>query len=884
VPTIAVPTPSQRFAVGEQVVLQGSAVDAQDGQLPSSSLSWTVLRHHGTSHTHPWLTDVVGNNVPMPPSPSPEDVFSASTSYLEIRLTATDSKGLSATTVREFRPRTVDLTFATVPAGLQLELFAADVTAPFLLPAWEAWQFGVSAARQKDSNGRTWIFDSWSDGGAASHTITTGTTPATYTATFHENRAPVASSDAVSAVEDTARTVTLPATDADADPVTYKVTRSPANGTVGAPNGNQVVYTPGAQFYGSDSFGFTATDGDATSVEANVAVTVTEVNDPPTAASDSATTAEDTPVLIDARANDSKGPANESPQTLTITSLDDPPHGTASIQSGQVRYAPDVDYAGLDSFGYRVCDNGTANGAPDPLCANGTIGVTVTPVNDAPVAVDDGANTPQGTSVLIDVSANDSPGPPNEGGQSLTLQPPSDPPHGAAVIEAGKVRYTPDPGFAGVDAFGYSTCDNGSPVLCASATVSVNVSGVNHAPVASPGSASVAEDIGLNLHLQADDTDGDSLSFTIVTPPSHGTLGAPIGVNVLYTPAADYNGPDSFVFKASDGHVESGSAAFSLTVTALNDPPVAVSDAAVASEDSAVVLDLVANDLPGPPNESGQSLRVTSVGAPGHGSAVLLTSGLDAGKVRYTPAPDYNGPDTFGYEVCDNGTTNGAPDPKCAGSAVAFSFSPRSPLSIALPQVAGGAVVGRSVQADPGRWSPGVRDTEFQWLRCNLGGARCTPIPGATGPAYVLRVADIRRRLRVQVTVANRFGRSSALSTSTPPIPSPVVFSRIVFDPHARSQHESVALRNVGIVRIQLRGWAIGDGDGNRFRFGPLSLRRGRAVSVETGTGVVTATRRFWHRKQVWDDRGERAVLRTPSGALADSCRYRAVRSGAARC
>ena len=116
------------------------------------------------------------------------------------------------------------------------------------------------------------------------------------------------------------------------------------------------------------------------------------------------------------------------------------------------------------------------------------------------------------------------------------------------------------------------------------------------------------------------------------------------------------------------------------------------------------------------------------------------------------------------------------------------------------------------------------------------------------------------------MTVANRFGRSSALSTSTPPVASPVVFSRIVFDPSARSRHESVALRNFGIQRVQLR------------------VRRDRTVSVETGTGVVTATRRLWHRKQVWDDRGEQAVLRMPSGALADSCRYRAVRSGAARC
>jgi lamin tail-like protein/Big-like domain-containing protein len=298
------------------------------------------------------------------------------------------------------------------------------------------------------------------------------------------------------------------------------------------------------------------------------------------------------------------------------------------------------------------------------------------------------------------------------------------------------------------------------------------------------------------------------------------------------------------------------------------------------------VLDLAANDLPGPPNESGQVLRVSAVGAPAHGSVVLVTSGLDAGKVRYTPAPDYNGPDAFGYQVCDDGTTNGVPDPKCAGSTVAFSFSAsRSPLSIALPKVTGRTTVGRPVQADPGRWSPGVRDTEFQWLRCNLRGGRCAPIPKATDASYVLRVADIGRRLRVRVTVANRFGRSSALSTSTPPIPSPIVFSRIVFHPRARSQHESVALRNVGADRVQLRGWTIGDGDGNRFRFGSLSLTRGRSVTVETGAGVATATRRFWRREQqVWDDRGERALLRAPNGALADSCRYRAAGSGVARC
>ena len=116
---------------------------------------------------------------------------------------------------------------------------------------------------------------------------------------------------------------------------------------------------------------------------------MTEVNDPPTATSDSATTGEDTAVLIDVRANDSKGPTNESSQTLTIDSVDAPAHGTAAIDGGRVRFTPAAHHVGQDSFGYRVCDNGTTSGVLAPLCADGTIGVTVGPVNDAPVAVDD---------------------------------------------------------------------------------------------------------------------------------------------------------------------------------------------------------------------------------------------------------------------------------------------------------------------------------------------------------------------------------------------------------------------------------------------------------------------------------------------------------------
>src|SRR4030095_11400911 len=85
VPTIQAPLPSKRFAVGEVISLIGSATDAQDGALPASSLSWTVVKHHDT-HIHPFLAPTTGNNIPIT-APNPEDLGATTTTYLEIQLT-----------------------------------------------------------------------------------------------------------------------------------------------------------------------------------------------------------------------------------------------------------------------------------------------------------------------------------------------------------------------------------------------------------------------------------------------------------------------------------------------------------------------------------------------------------------------------------------------------------------------------------------------------------------------------------------------------------------------------------------------------------------------------------------------------------------------------
>ena len=181
-PTIEAPAEGTRFAVGEQFTLRGSATDPQDGALPDSALTWEVVRHHAT-HTHPFLDPTPGNNIPIT-GPEPEEFAATTNTYLEIKLTATDSNGLSRTVTRNLHPKTVDITFQTNPSGLNLTVNDNTIVGASTVVSWEAWALRVNAPNQTDGSGKSWAFESWSDGGAQAHTITTPASPATYTATF----------------------------------------------------------------------------------------------------------------------------------------------------------------------------------------------------------------------------------------------------------------------------------------------------------------------------------------------------------------------------------------------------------------------------------------------------------------------------------------------------------------------------------------------------------------------------------------------------------------------------------------------------------------------------------------------------------------------------
>jgi glucose/arabinose dehydrogenase/PKD repeat protein len=183
VPVILTPAASALFAVGDEIRLRGNASDPDDGALPASALSWTVLLHHNNDHTHPYFGPVAGNDIPLT-APAPEDLAAATGSFLEILLTATDSKGLSSTVSQTFQPKKAALTFQTNPPGLKVDVNDATLTGPETATSWERYPLKLDATSPQFAGGNVYFFQSWSDGGAAIHTITTPAGGGTYTANF----------------------------------------------------------------------------------------------------------------------------------------------------------------------------------------------------------------------------------------------------------------------------------------------------------------------------------------------------------------------------------------------------------------------------------------------------------------------------------------------------------------------------------------------------------------------------------------------------------------------------------------------------------------------------------------------------------------------------
>jgi glucose/arabinose dehydrogenase len=176
---IDAPLAGTTWKVGDVITFSGHAADAQQGTLPVSALTWSLVLEHcpSTCHEHPLQTfsGVASGSFVAPDHEYP--------SYLELRLTATDAGGLTDTETLRLDPRTVDLTFESSPAGLTLAVGSTSQAAPFTRRAIQGSTLSVSAPSPQATGGTAYEFASWSDGGAQTHNIIANAF-ATHTATY----------------------------------------------------------------------------------------------------------------------------------------------------------------------------------------------------------------------------------------------------------------------------------------------------------------------------------------------------------------------------------------------------------------------------------------------------------------------------------------------------------------------------------------------------------------------------------------------------------------------------------------------------------------------------------------------------------------------------
>jgi VCBS repeat-containing protein len=331
---------------------------------------------------------------------------------------------------------------------------------------------------------------------------------------------------------------------------------------------------------------------------------------------------------------------------LTAVLVTGPAHGTLTLNAnGSFSYTPAANYNGSDSFTYKAND-----GSADSNVA--TVTITIISVNDAPVAANDSYGTDEDTALNIPapgVLGNDS----DVDGDSLTAILVSGPSHGTLTLNSdGSFSYTPAANYNGPDSFEYKA--NDSSLDSNTATVSLTINAINDAPIALNNSYSTDEDTALIISTPGvlgndTDVDGDILTAALVAGPAHGTLTLNSDGSFTYTSAANYNGSDSFTYKANDGSLDSNVATVSLTINAVNDAPVLdpIGNKTV-NEETLLSFTAAASDIDVPAD----TLTFSLVGAP-------AGAGIDGntGDFNWTPSEAQGSGDyTFAIKVCDNGT------------------------------------------------------------------------------------------------------------------------------------------------------------------------------------------------------------------------------------
>jgi gliding motility-associated-like protein len=558
--------------------------------------------------------------------------------------------------------------------------------------------------------------------GATSNVATVGLT-------VNATNTPVAVNDTPSATnEEVATTFSVTANDTDTDGtisigtvdldvVTPGVqnTVTNASGVWTANAGGNVVFTPAANFNGLATVTYTVQDNSgATSNIATVSLTVNSVNDEPTFVKGA-----DQIVNEDAGAQTvatwassiNKGAANESAQTLTMNVTNNN-NALFSVQpnvdptTGNLTYTPAANAFGSVTVMVILTDNGgVANGGDDTFTTQ-TFTITVNPVNDPPVAVNDTPTaTIQNTTVVFNVTGNDT----DVDGTIATSTVDLDPAtagiqntisntSGTWTVDAlGNITYVPTTNFAGAASVNYTVNDNtGATSNIATVNITVNPAGT---PVAmNDGPPATNEDIPTTFNVTGNDTDSDgtiapnTVDLDPTTAGIQNTITNASGLwsvdglgNVTLTPALNFNGPASVTYVVKDNAgITSNVARVDLTVNPVNDPPVLTNlnpSVNINTPFSGSVF--VGSDLD--PDGTALTVTTTPVSGPTNGSITISQDGT----YTYAPASGFTGTDVVIISICDSGLPLPA---ACTNKTITFAVvgptSPptANPATVSLPE------------------------------------------------------------------------------------------------------------------------------------------------------------------------------------------------------
>jgi len=478
------------------------------------------------------------------------------------------------------------------------------------------------------------------------------------------NDTPVADPQSIITAEDTSISITLTGSDEDGDPLTYEVVDQPAFGTLSgvAPDLN---YTPDLNYFGPDSFTFVVNDGDDNSSPAEVTITIDPVNDAPVAYPQEVTTPEDLPLSITLTGFDVEG------TTLDYSVISLPLYGILAGTAPELQYSPDENFNGSDSFTFTV-EDGEFESQP------ALVSISITAVNDAPVALADTYNVAKNADLTIlpiqGVLINDD----DVDGDSITAELVSSVPVGEGSLTLypdGSFQYQPPLDWVGVTSFSYEASDGVS--YSNTAYVSILVQETNTAPTGLelddqtiPENQPIGTMVGA---FSTQDTPGDTFTYTLVSSESypdnaHFTI---TGNKLRSAIVFNYEDPDHQNLEIMVRTTDQGGLwferTFTITVIDLNDAPIAHSQTQTSLEDTHLVLTLTGEDPDGDP-------LTFLVALPAHGTLSGSAPDLD-----YTPHENYNGTDQFSFNVSDGSLISNT-------ATVTIDLTPVNDAPVAQPQ------------------------------------------------------------------------------------------------------------------------------------------------------------------------------------------------------